>query len=104
VASDGLQTQAPEAQEIERRIRSIWRMYEEGTLGKWTAARLVASLDDLTWKLGSLDVDYDEWQMIYRQVLQLDRALRGEAQLLDDPMTYWLNEARASQRGRQTTA
>ena len=32
--------------------------------------------------LTELSVAYDDWQIVYRQILQLERAVRGEPQIL----------------------
>jgi hypothetical protein len=45
---------------------------------------LLARLDEITHDLGNLAVPFDDWQVIYRQILQVERAIRGERQLLDD--------------------
>ena len=84
VHSDGLQTFAPEAQEIERDVRRIWKVFDADPRAHRGSAVLLDRLDALTRRLGALDVEFDEWQVIYRQLLQLDRALRGEPQLLED--------------------
>jgi hypothetical protein len=33
--------------------------------------------------LGRLTVAYDDWQVLYREIVQLARAIHGEPQLLD---------------------
>ncbi|HEY2731290.1 MAG TPA: phage holin family protein [Polyangia bacterium] len=84
VHSDGLQTFASEAQEVERDVRRIWKVFDVDPRAHRGSAVLLDRLDALTRRLGALDVEFDEWQVIYRQLLQLDRALRGEPQLLED--------------------
>jgi len=84
VHSNGLQTFAPKAQELERRVREIWHVYDVDPVAHRGSSALLEQLDDLRRDLAALDVAYDEWQTVYRQVLQLDRALRGEPQLLDE--------------------
>ena len=44
---------------------------------------LVAAVQDVARGLSNLDVPYDDWQVLYREIAQLERALHGEAQLLD---------------------
>jgi hypothetical protein len=88
--SAGLQTFAPKAQETERRLRDIWRALEADAKPQSQAkprsedSYLVATVQDLARGLSKLDVPYDDWQALYRQLLQLERAVRGQAQLLDD--------------------
>ena len=82
--SPGLQTFAPKAQEVERKLRDIWRAFEADKTPQTQDSYLVASVQDLARRLSSLDVPYDDWQALYRQLLQLERAVRGQNQLLDD--------------------
>ena len=39
--------------------------------------------EEIACEIRELPLGYDEWQIVYRQALQLDRALRGHAQLLE---------------------
>ena len=38
-------------------------------------------LDQVTHDLGALEVDFDDWQVLYRQILQVGRAIHGHRQL-----------------------
>jgi hypothetical protein len=78
----GLQTFAPEAQELERQLRRVWKVYRENPAAHTGAGPLRSRLGEMTAELKVLQVNYDDWQVLYRQTLQLDRALRGEPQLL----------------------
>jgi len=78
----GLQTFDAEAQDLERQIRSVWRVYDENPRAHRGSPLLVSRVHDIGRALGTLTVDYDEWQVLYRQTLQLARALEGEPQLL----------------------
>jgi hypothetical protein len=84
VHTEGLQTTAPEAQELEREIRKIWKAFDVDPVAHRGSSKLLDRAHDVTKKLAALDVDYDQWQALYRQLLQLDRGLRGEHQLLED--------------------
>jgi putative superfamily III holin-X len=42
----------------------------------------VARVREIARELSQSDVPFDEWQIVYRELLQLDRALRGETPLL----------------------
>ena len=77
------QTFDPGAQDIERQIRSVWAVFRQNPAAHVGAARLEARLDDIARAIRELPVDYKEWQIVYRQALQLDRALRGAPQLLE---------------------
>lgn len=82
--SAGLQTFAPKAQEVERKLRDIWRALDADGKPQPRDSYLVASVQELARSLSSLDVPYDDWQALYRQLLQLERAVRGQNQLLDE--------------------
>jgi hypothetical protein len=77
------QTFDPAAQDIERQIRSVWEVFRQNPAAHRGSARLEARLDEIARDIRRLPVPYDEWQIVYRQALQLDRALRGVPQLLD---------------------
>ncbi len=72
-----LQTTDPEAQELERRIRECRARRREGT-----APARSRDLRALARELSLIDCPYDEWEILYRQVLQLHLALGGQPQLL----------------------
>ena len=76
------QTFDPSAQDIERQIRSVWSVFHQNPAAHIGARPLEARLDEIAREIRELPVGYDEWQIVYRQALQLDRALRGRPQLL----------------------
>ncbi len=41
----------------------------------------------MTHELGALEIDFDDWQVLYRQILQVGRAIGGQRQLLDAEAT-----------------
>jgi hypothetical protein len=77
------QTFDPIAQDIERQIRSVWAVFRQNPGAHVEAPRLRARLDEIAQAIRDLPVSYEEWQIVYRQALQLDRALRGVPQLLE---------------------
>jgi membrane protein len=77
------QTFDPAAQDIERQIRRVWAVFGENPSAHTGARVLVSRLDEIVREIRELPVGYDEWQIVYRQALQLDRALRGRPQLLE---------------------
>jgi hypothetical protein len=83
VHSDGFQTTSPKAQELERHVRHIWKVFDQHPAAHRGSHRLRSSLEDLAKQLAKLDVEYEDWNVIYRQLLQLDRALKGDPQLLE---------------------
>jgi hypothetical protein len=83
------QTFHPDAQDIERQVRSVWRALRRNPAAHEGSPWLEQRLQDIARDLQRLPVPYDDWHIAYRQVLQLGRALGGERQLLeqegDDP-------------------
>jgi hypothetical protein len=86
VHTDGLQTTDPKALALERRLRPLWRRYDADHAGSMRDETLLRELDRATRVLKTLQVGWDEWQILYRQILQLARAVHGEPPLLEgDP-------------------
>jgi hypothetical protein len=79
----GLQTFEPEAQKLETRIQQIWSAYRSNPTAPAAAGRRRSSLAAIARQLGRLPLEYDQWQVLYREALQLGRALNGEQQLLE---------------------
>ncbi|HVY37578.1 MAG TPA: hypothetical protein VHM31_06570 [Polyangia bacterium] len=86
VRTAGLQTTDPKAQELEQRLRALWKRVEADA-GARDADRpdgpLAEDLEQITRELRTLQVQWEDWQALYREILQLDRALLGQRQLLD---------------------
>src|SRR6185312_14629304 len=74
----------PETQALEKELRRLWKIYDENPAAHAGSRILLARLDEITRALGELAVSFDDWQIIYRQILQVERAVRGERQLLED--------------------
>jgi uncharacterized membrane protein YqjE len=81
------QTFDPGAQDIERQIRSVWAVYGQNPVAHRRSAALRARLGEIARDIRELPVAYDEWQVVYRQALQLGRTLEGEPQLLEAATT-----------------
>jgi Putative Actinobacterial Holin-X, holin superfamily III len=77
-----LQTFDPRAQALERQIKRIWSVYRENPTAHARSTALSRRLIDIARDIRYLPVPYDEWQVVYREALQLSRALGGEEQLL----------------------
>ena len=77
------QTFDPAAQDIERQIRGVWAASGQNPAAHAGSVVLDSRLDEIAQEIRSRPVSYDEWQIVYRQALQLDRALRGHPQLLE---------------------
>jgi hypothetical protein len=84
VHSDGLQTSDAKAQELEKQLRRIWTTSDARSAARDDREALLVRLGQIARDLGGLDVDFDDWQILYRQILQVERAVRGERQLMDD--------------------
>jgi hypothetical protein len=80
---DIMQTVSAEAQEIERQIQRVWSVYRENPAAHENAWPLRSRLDDIARAIAAQKLPFDEWQVVYRQSLQLDRALDGEPPLVE---------------------
>ena len=83
VHTDGLQTTEPKALALERRLRPLWRRYDADPRGSSRDEVMLRELDRVTGDLKALQVGWDDWQVLYRQILQLARAVHGELPLLE---------------------
>jgi hypothetical protein len=83
---DMFQTIAPAAQEIERQIQRVWSVVRLNPSAHENASSLLARLDEITLEMARQPLPFDEGQVIYRQVLQLGRALTGHLQLLEQTL------------------
>lgn len=81
--TDALQTSTPEAQKLEKHLREIWKRYDQGAKTSAESKRLAGVLEDVTRELGELEVEFEDWQVLYRQILQVGRAIHGQRQLMD---------------------
>jgi hypothetical protein len=85
VHTEGLQTTHPDAQVLERRLRPLWKAHDRDPADRTSHGALGRELDQIACELRTLQVDWDDWQVLYRQILQLGRAIDGHPQLLDRP-------------------
>ncbi len=81
--SAGLQTYDPRAQDLERQIRQVWRVYDEHPVRHRDSKVLNRRVKEMAEELQELPVDYQDWQVLYRQLVQLARAIDGERQILE---------------------
>jgi hypothetical protein len=82
IRGPGLQTLDVNAQKVEQEIRSIWSDSEDETAPK-SSSGLHERYAAIAAQLGKIAVPYDDWQVLYRETVQLGRALGGEPQLLE---------------------
>jgi Putative Actinobacterial Holin-X, holin superfamily III len=85
--AEGFQTSATLAQDVEKQLRRLWKIYSAEPEAHTNSTRLLGRLEEITTELATIDVDYEDWQILYRQILQLGRALHGQPQLLDEHAT-----------------
>jgi hypothetical protein len=77
------QTLSPIAREIEARIQRLWSIYLESPHAHQDSRVLRAGLANIAEDLANQTLPWDEYQTVYRLLLQLDRALAGKQPLLD---------------------
>jgi hypothetical protein len=70
------------AQDLERQIKRVWQVFAERPRDHRASAALIARRDEIARELARSEVPFDEWQIVYRELLQLDRALRGDGALI----------------------
>jgi Putative Actinobacterial Holin-X, holin superfamily III len=83
---DMFQTLSPRAQEIERQIQRVWAAYRVNPDAHENAPALLSRLEEITREMAQHPLAFEEWQVIYRQVLQLGRALTGHRQILEQTL------------------
>jgi uncharacterized membrane protein len=81
--SDALQTMDTAAQKIEERIHSLWDQFDRDPVGNVGAEWLCDAVASLARDLAESDLDFADWQILYRELLQLDREIDGKSQLID---------------------
>jgi hypothetical protein len=79
----GLQTTAPEAQVLEKRLKDVWRVWRADPRSHGDSRVLLAALEDTAKELDATFVPYEQWQVLYREILQMQRAVAGRPQLLE---------------------
>jgi uncharacterized membrane protein YqjE len=78
-----LQTTDEQAQDIERELKEIWRVFREEREAHQHSGILLSRVVDVAEELSERSLPYDEWQVSYRELLQLSRAIHAEPQLLE---------------------
>lgn len=81
---DMFQTATEEGQDLERQIQRVWAAYRREPDAHRNAWALRSRLEAITAEMARQPLAFDEWQTVYRQVLQLDRALAGRPQPLEE--------------------
>ncbi|HET9753975.1 MAG TPA: hypothetical protein VFP52_13475, partial [Myxococcales bacterium] len=77
-----LQTFGADSREIEMHAKRVWSIYAAQPRAHLRAAMLETRVSELAAELSRKSLPWDEWQIVYRLLLQLDRALHGDEPLL----------------------
>jgi hypothetical protein len=81
--ADMFQTISSQAQAIERQIQRVWAGYRLDPDSHENAPALLSRLDQIALELSRHPLPFEEWQVIYRQLHQLGRALSGHQQIIE---------------------
>ena len=84
--TEALQTMSPKAQDIEKRIKTLLAEHKRG-------AQVEPRVRSLAVMLADTELAYEEWETLYRELLQLTIAVRGGGELLQ----------RSAQRAKQAS-
>lgn len=95
-----IQTFNPDARDLEQHIKRVWSIYLERPRAHQHSAVLDRRLHELSAGLAAKNLPWDEWQIIYRLLLQLDRALRGHEPLLEESTYHPEENAMAETKDR----
>lgn len=85
--TEAMQTMDPQAQALERRIHSLWDYFDRDPIGNVGSEELRAAVMRLGSDLAQADIGFEDWQILYRELLQLDRDLNGQPPLIDGQRT-----------------
>jgi hypothetical protein len=78
----GLQTVDASAQKLEKRLKDIWIVYAREPRDHEGSAVLGGRLAALGRDLEDTYLTFQDWQILYREILQLERAIEGRPQVL----------------------
>jgi uncharacterized membrane protein YqjE len=72
----------PTAQALEQRVHGLWETFDRAPETNRESPELLGALRKLAADVARADLPFTDWQVLYRELLQLDRALRGHGQLI----------------------
>jgi hypothetical protein len=78
----GLQTVDASAQKLEKRLKDIWMVYAREPRDHERSAVLGRRLRETAGELEETYLTFQDWQVLYREILQLQRAIEGRPQVL----------------------
>src|SRR5262249_56568244 len=74
---DMFQTASSQAQEIERQIQRVWSAYRLNPSAHANALPFLSRFEEIATEIARRPLAFDDWHVVYRQVLQLRRAPGG---------------------------
>lgn len=77
-----IQTFNAEARELEAHAKRVWAIYCEQPRAHRRSDVLERRVTEMSAELSRRNLPWDDWQIIYRLLLQVDRALNGDEPLL----------------------
>lgn len=77
-----IQTFNADARDLEMHAKRVWSIYCEQPRAHRRALALERRVTELSAQLSRLNLPWDDWQLLYRLLLQVDRALHGDEPLL----------------------
>jgi hypothetical protein len=90
----GLQTVDSEAQRLERRLKDVWVVFARDERSHARSGVLLGRLEDIARELEETNLEFDDWQVLYREILQVARAIRGHSQILGTERRNGMNDER----------
>jgi hypothetical protein len=78
-ASPALQCMSPEGQKVEKRLKALWERRREGS-------ELDDAIQREARRLAAASIDYEDWQILYRELMQVLVASRGSEGLIRTAM------------------
>ena len=78
----GLQTISAAAQAIEKRLKDVWAVFAREPAAHESSSALRRGIGDVSRRLAETDVNFEDWQVLYREILQVSRAVEGGTPLL----------------------
>ncbi len=78
----GLQTVDASAQAVEKTLKDLWSVYARRPRTHEGSAILARRLSAVARELEAAYLTFDDWQILYREILQMERAIEGRPQAL----------------------
>jgi hypothetical protein len=78
----GLQTVEASAQAIEKKLKDLWSVYARDRRSHEGSAILGRRLSEVASEIEETYLTFDDWQVLYREILQMQRGVEGRRQTL----------------------